>query len=172
MSRGACDHVGPCNRITARQSGFTLIELVITVAIGMVMVALAIPMVQNVFQFYRLRGAVSSATGTLQSTRYQALQRGYPYQLVLNSANSTMQIKNDPTNTGAFANVGNALPLSGTGTPVTLSSDETFTYRPGGMVVSPAADANGNTTFTLTQGTKRATLIVSRFGNINVTYAP
>jgi Tfp pilus assembly protein FimT len=136
------------------------------------MVAMAVPMVKSVFQNYQLRSAVSYASGTIQSTRYQALQNGYPFQLVLTAAGSTMQIQNDKAIAGAWTNVGNAVPISGSGTPVTLGADTTMTFRPGGMVQSASADANGNTTITLTQAGRTATIVVSRYGNINVAYAP
>jgi hypothetical protein len=129
-------------------------------------------MVKSVFQNYQLRSAVSYATGTIQSTRYQALQNGYPFQLVFAAAASTMQIQNDKAMSGAWANVGNAVPISGSGTAVTLGADTTLTFRPGGMVQSSSAGAGGNTTITLTQAGKTATIVVSRYGNINVAYTP
>lgn len=153
--------------------GFTLLEVLIVVAIVFVLAALSMPLVQNTFAYFRLRGAASSVTGAIQSTRYQALQNGYPYAVALNKAASIYQIQNDPTNAGLFVNVGNAIPLSGSGNPVALDADKSFTFRPSGRVFSPQADANGNTTLTLTASNgKTATITVSRYGNINVIYAP
>jgi Tfp pilus assembly protein FimT len=145
--------------------------VLIVIAIVFVLVALSMPLVQNTFAFFRLRGAVSSVTGTIQSTRYQALQSGYPYSIAMSKAANTFQIRNDPTNTGAFVSVGNPTPVSGSGTPALLDGDKSFTFRPSGRVVSPQADANGNTTLTLTASNGRtATITVSRYGNINVIY--
>ena len=53
--------------------GFTLIELVLVVAIVMITAAFALPMTQSAIANYQLNGAVESATGIIQSTRYQAI---------------------------------------------------------------------------------------------------
>jgi Tfp pilus assembly protein FimT len=161
------------NRARSRAEGFTLIEISIVVAIVFVLVALSLPMVQNTFGYFRLRGAVSSVTGAIQSTRYQALQNGYPYSLAFTKATGTFQIQNDPTNAGVFVTVGSAVPLSGSASTVALSGDTSFTFRPSGRAQSPQADANGNTAMTLTGANGRtATITVSRYGNVNVTFAP
>jgi prepilin-type N-terminal cleavage/methylation domain-containing protein len=161
------------NRVSSSAGGFTLLEVLIVVAISFVLVALSLPLVQNTFAYFRLRGAVSSVTGAIQSTRYQALQNGYPYAIALNAAARTYQVQDDPTNAGLFVNVGNTIPLSGSGDSVALDADKSFTFRPSGRVTSPQADANGNTTLTLTARTGRtATITVSRYGNVNVTFAP
>ncbi|HEX7284932.1 MAG TPA: GspH/FimT family pseudopilin [Candidatus Angelobacter sp.] len=160
-------------RIASSTRGFTLIEVLIVVAIVFVLAALSMPLVQNTFAYFRLRGAVSSVTGAVQSTRYQALQNGYPYAIALSAAAGTYQIQNDPTNTGVFASVGSAIPLSGSANAAALDTDKSFTFRPSGRVQSPQADANGNTTLTLTASNGRtATITVTRYGNVNVTFSP
>ncbi len=157
--------------------GFSLLELVIAVAIGLIITLLAIPLMLNVSAYLRLRGAVSSVNGAIQSTRYQAVFQGVPYQVVFLAAANTYQVQNQPASPGPFVNVcpgGLAacpVPLSGTGTPVTLNQDTTFTFRPGGAVQSPQAAA-GITTLILTMGARTATIKVSSYGNTNVTYTP
>lgn len=151
--------------IASSARGFTLIEALIVVAIIFVLAALSIPLVQSTFAYFRLRGAVSSVTGTIQSTRYQAISNGYAYKVILNKAASTLQVQSDPTRTATFANVGNAIPLAGSAVPVVLGQDTTLMLRPSGIVQA----TTGSTTLTLTLGAKTETITISSYGNIKVT---
>jgi prepilin-type N-terminal cleavage/methylation domain-containing protein len=151
--------------IASLARGFTLIEALIVVAIIFVLAALSIPLVQSTFAYFRLRGAVSSVTGAIQSTRYQAISNGYAYKVILNKAASTLQVQSDPTRTATFANVGNAIPLAGSAVPVVLGQDTTLMLRPSGIVQA----TTGSTTLTLTLGAKTETITISSYGNIKVT---
>ncbi|HEY2499320.1 MAG TPA: prepilin-type N-terminal cleavage/methylation domain-containing protein [Candidatus Angelobacter sp.] len=158
--------------------GFSLIELAFVVMIVLIMTAMAIPLVNNVTSYFRLRGAISSVTGAIQATRYQAIFQGCPYQLVFLAAANTYQIQNQcpaggPVGpaVGAFVNVCTPplvncpVPLSGSGIPVTLNADITLTFSPGGRVTSATAPMS----MVLTYGGKPPeTITVSTYGNINV----
>lgn len=165
-------------RRTCKTAGFSAIELVITVSILMILVTMCIPLVNSVFQTYRFRGAVSYATGAIQTTRYRALQNGCLFQANFTAAGSTFQVQSacDPANPGVFSPLaasdplGGVLPISGSGTVVTLSANTSFIFHPGGRVDSPQAGATGNTTFTISQGGKQAIITVSRYGNIKTTF--
>jgi prepilin-type N-terminal cleavage/methylation domain-containing protein len=145
--------------------GFTLLEMLFVLLIMGVMAVMCMPVINSVLTTYRLRSAVASVTGAIQTTRYQAISSGYPYQLVLNTATSTYQVQNDPGLTGAFANVGNAVPLAGSATPVVLGANTTLRFRPSGLVTATV----GATTLTLTYGGKTETITVSNYGNVKVT---
>ncbi|HKD83090.1 MAG TPA: GspH/FimT family pseudopilin [Candidatus Angelobacter sp.] len=155
----------PSGRQHKSVRGFTLIELLVTVAIGIIVAAMAVPTVNYVLSTYRLRAAVSSVTGAIQTTRYQAIQAGYAYQVLFSQTNKTFQVQSDPNRTGTFANVGNAIPLAGTGVPVVLGADTTLQFRPSGLVSATA----GSTTITLTYGSKTETITVTSYGNVKVT---
>jgi prepilin-type N-terminal cleavage/methylation domain-containing protein len=152
-----------------RQRGFTLIELVVVVAIGLTLSAIAIPTIISSLQYYRFRSAVSSVTGAIQNAKYQAVFQGCSYQVAFNSAAYTYQIlgqvRQAPPLTGCvpgFVAVTNALPLSGTG--VTLAADSTLQFSPSGRVTAPV----GPQTMTLTSSAQTATITVSNYGNVNV----
>ena len=149
--------------------GFTLLELLFGVLILVVMSVIAIPLLNNVTGIYRLRSAVSSVTGFIQSARYQAISSGYAYQVVLNKAASTFQIQSNQTGTFtnfcASAATSCPIPLSNSGIPVVLGADTTLQLRPSGMVTAIV----GSTTLTLTYGGKTETITVSSYGNIKVT---
>lgn len=145
--------------------GFTLIEMLIVLAILVIATAIAVPMLNNVMNTYRLRAAVSSVTGAIQSSRYQAISSGYAYQIVLSKAAGTFQVQSDPNHVGTFSNVGNAIPLASSSIPVVLGADTTLQFRPSGLVAATV----GNTTLTLTYGVKTETITVSSYGNVKVT---
>lgn len=148
-----------------RSRGFSLLEMVIVVAICLIVAAIAVPTINSVMTTYRLRAAVSSVTGAIQTTRYQAISSGYAYQIVLSKTNSTFQVQSDPNRTGNFANVGNAIPLASSSIPVVLGADTTLQFRPSGLVQA----AVGATTLTLTYGGNTETITVSNYGNVKVT---
>jgi prepilin-type N-terminal cleavage/methylation domain-containing protein len=168
-------------RTSGRNRGFSLIELMFVVVIVLIMAAMAVPLVNNVISNFRLRGAVSSVTGAIQSTRYQAIFQGCPYQLVLDNAAGTYQVKTQQVGAtcpagGVFSNycpaTGTAscpVPLSGSATPITLNNPLTLNFSPGGKVTSAAFPAGG-INLTLTYGSMAPELItVSTYGSIHVT---
>jgi Tfp pilus assembly protein FimT len=63
-----------------RETGVSLLELMITLGIGMVLVAMATPLVNTTINIYRLRGAGSDYANLLQQTRMRAVSndRYYP----------------------------------------------------------------------------------------------
>jgi type IV fimbrial biogenesis protein FimU len=154
-----------------RTMGFSLIEMVLVLSIALLMAVLAIPLLNNIMNAYRLRSAVSSVTGFIQSARYQAISSGYGYQVVLNKAASTIQIQSDPNRINTYTNLcvpaapSCPIPLSGSGIPVVLGADTTLQFRPSGIVTATA----GSTTLTLTYGGKTETITVSSYGNVKVT---
>jgi prepilin-type N-terminal cleavage/methylation domain-containing protein len=149
-------------RRASRTRGFTLVEIIMVVLVGSILTAAAIPQVKRGLYNYRLRGAVASATWAIQSTRYQALQAGYPYQVVFTASTGQYQIQNLPTGT-TYLNVGSAVPLSGTAT--TMTPDTTLQFKPNGAVVASV----GGLSFTISYQGTTETITVSNYGNVSVT---
>lgn len=154
------------------QKGFTLIEMMFVLLIAGITVVMAVPLVNNVTSYFRLRGAVSSVTGAIQSARYQAIFQGCPYQVVFLATANTYQVKKSCPSTGTFVVdcpgglTACAVPLSGTGTPITLNGDITLNFSPGGKITS----ATSPMVMTITYSTKPPeTITVSSYGSINVT---
>lgn len=152
--------------------GFSMIELMITVVIIVVCSVIALPIINSVMGAYRLRSAVSSVTGLIQTARYQAISSGYAYQVVLSKTASTFQVQSNPTwPTGTFSNycvpaaASCPVPLSNSGIQVILGADTTLQFRPSGMVTAIV----GSTNLTLTYGSKTENIAVSTYGNIKVT---
>jgi Tfp pilus assembly protein FimT len=145
-------------------AGFSVLELVMGILVGLILTAMAIPQVRAGLYSYRLKGAAASSVWAVQSTRYQALMEGYPYQVVFSPANQTYQVQNLPPGSASYANVGTAVPLSGN--PVTLNQDTTLQFKPNGAVTATV----GALSFVITYQGKTATLTVSNYGNVSVVY--
>jgi len=147
------------------QRGYTVIELLIVVAITIIVVAIAVPQTQSAVASYRLRSAVGTVTGAIQSTRYQAISQGYPFAVAFSQAGKNYQISSDPTRTSNFKNVGSAIPL---GNSIILGGDTTLQFHPSGIVQSSV----GSMTLTVSNGARTATIKVTTYGSATVTYAP
>jgi prepilin-type N-terminal cleavage/methylation domain-containing protein len=159
-----CNRTGVHRKNPRETAGFTMIELVIALLVGLILTGMAIPQVRTGLYSYRLKGAAASSVWAVQSTRYQALMEGYPYQVVFSQANQNYQVQNLPPGSGSYANVGTAVPLSGS--PITLNQDTTLQFRPNGSVTATV----GALSFVITYQGKTATLTVSNYGNVSVVY--
>ena len=151
-------------------AGFTMVELAMVVLISMITAAVALPIVQTTVNRYQLKGATASATWAIQSTRFQALMQGYPYQVTLSGGtgglNPTYQIASKPLGATSYSNIGTSIPLSGR--PVVLGAATVFQFQPNGTVAtSPVSSAPF--TFTIAYSGTTETVTVSNYGNVNVT---
>ena len=148
-------------------SGFSLIEILVAVAIASVLAAFAIPMTINVVKSARLTAAVSSATGAIQSTRYLAIMHGYSYEITFTPATNSYQVLNQVPPATTFSNVGTAIPISGPGA-VSISRTITLQFIANGTVTE--IPTTGNMTFSITNAIGGSnTITVSSVGNVSVT---
>jgi type II secretory pathway pseudopilin PulG len=100
------------------ETGFTLLELLLIVAVVMIASAMAIPAAHSAIASYQLDAAVDSATGAVQAARYQAIMHGYMYQIDFNSATNQFQVSSEIPPSASFSTVSNPVPISGS--PVTM----------------------------------------------------
>ena len=150
------------SRFPGNTRGFTMLEIVMVLLVGTVLTVMAIPKAQSEIYRYRLQGAVASSTWAIQSTRYQALMEGYPYQVVFTSSNASYQIQNLPAGATVYANVGTAVPLSGSA--VTLNQNTTLQFKPDGFVLAPVGALN----FTITYQGICQRVTVTNYANITL----
>jgi len=177
-----------------RQEGFSLIEMVIVMAIILILSAVAIPMVTAAVNAYRLRSATNAVTGLIKTTRFQAMSAGYPYQIIFTEATSSYQLQQDTLinpNTGQYdgnyvnvTSTGSSGTISGTSANVTFNTDLTLQFSPSGAVkyvtgngvaanlaATSCSNGNGaNCTLTLSYSrTPNETIVVTGYGNVTVT---
>lgn len=60
------------------RAGFTLVELLITLVIALILLAVTVPALQNLFSRQRLEGYARSVATLAQRARHEALVRGVP----------------------------------------------------------------------------------------------
>jgi prepilin-type N-terminal cleavage/methylation domain-containing protein len=169
-------------------AGFTLIEILIVIAITMVLAGISIPIFGNAMNSYRESASVSAVTGAIQANRYQAIMHGYPYQLVFTTTTMSYQVFNEVPPATTFSlvtpGVGSAttpLPsagaivmtgLVGCATTTSLTSCTTMT----GTTITFTFSANGTVSVSpgaalieISNSVKKSLIAVSGVGNVTVT---
>jgi type II secretory pathway pseudopilin PulG len=96
-------HVAPRFSRPSRAAGFTLLEALIVVAVGVVLTALAIPVISNTLVNMRMNSSVSQFTAALSSSRFQAIKASQPYTLVITAPANTYVLTNTVTGYAAPA---------------------------------------------------------------------
>jgi type IV fimbrial biogenesis protein FimT len=155
-----------------KAAGFTLIEVLIVLAIAMVLAGIAIPSFVNAINSYRLNAAASAVSGAIEATRFQAIMKGCQSQLVFTSSTMSYQAYSEAGAIGAttclasFAAVGTSIPLPSAG-PITMSGTSfTYTFFPNGTVTSTANPAG--TTLEVSNSLAKRYFYISGVGNVTV----
>src|SRR6266852_3807738 len=55
--------------------GFTLVEMVVTLAVGLILVSMALPVMIGAIQSYRLNSVAQQTANLIELTRYTAIRR-------------------------------------------------------------------------------------------------
>jgi prepilin-type N-terminal cleavage/methylation domain-containing protein len=153
-----------------KNSGFTLIELLLVVAIGMILAAISIPVITNSLRVFTFKSSIAAFAATIQSTRYQAIYHGCPYQLAFKASTMTYTVASETPAAGntsclvAMSAPAAAIPLPGRG--VKLNGDLTLFFHPSGQVQATVGSLSPTMTY-LSQPTE--TITISAFGRIYVT---
>lgn len=115
-------------RIT-QQSGFTLVEIIIAVAVISVLAGIGTTMLLNALPNMRIKSAARDVYSALMQTKNEALRRGVNVGFLVNTAANTYLVFLDSNSNGAFEpnppNSETAL-LPATGFPANVTFDPTF----------------------------------------------
>lgn len=165
----------------ASHRGFTMLELLIVVAVIIITTVIAIPLITNIQGTLRIRGAATAVTATIQATRYQAILQGCNTAVVFDAGARTAQPQTSQalpgtTTCAPMTSLCNGQrsatpcprPLSGSGANVALDASQTLTFTPGGRVLVGAAACP--CTMVLTYRGRTANISVSSFGSTNAKF--
>ena len=72
----------------ARSRGFTLIELMVTVAVAAILVTIALPSFSGVMEKFRARRATETMAASMFLAKSEAIKRNTPVRVVFTSSNS------------------------------------------------------------------------------------
>jgi Tfp pilus assembly protein FimT len=156
-------HMNRSRNIKRAAAGFSLTEMMVVTIVIMVLLAMSIPKFNQAITSYKLHAAAESAAWGMQSTRYQALQKGYTYQMVINATNNTYQVQSKPIGATSFSNVGNVIPMSAS--PVTVNAATTLQFSPNGTVTATV----GTQTIIFSYLSQTETVTVTNYGSVTVT---
>ncbi len=126
----------PAQAATARRDcGFTLVELLVALAVGAILVLIAVPSFQNITLSNRLTTAVNDMVGAIYTARMEAIKLNANTQLCSNSA--TNNTTTDALGTACTTQAGAVWALVG-GTPTLI--------RAGTVGISTPLQLNGDMT--------------------------
>lgn len=107
--------MGPGSSVRhSKHAGFSLVEIVAAMAIGLILAAIAIPTIFNSLQQYRLNNAVQQSASLLQLTRYTAIRR---------NANTSLRSTTQAGNTILYVDLDNNSTLTPADPQILLPSD-------------------------------------------------
>jgi len=151
--------------LRGKSKGFSLVEMLVTVAIASVLATITVPQLMNTMKNYRLASAVASAKGAIQTTHYLAIMHGYPYQLTFNGNSATYSVASKPPGATSFVPVppGTPTPIAGSNDGETINQTTVMQFNSNGTMTS------GNAVFTISNGVTTEQITVSGVGYVSVT---
>jgi type IV fimbrial biogenesis protein FimT len=145
--------------IRDRQYGYSLIEMMMTLAIGLILVGVALPMLYGAIQSYRLNSVAQQTASLIELARYSAIRRNSVVSLLTTTQNGNTVFFIDLDGDGALdaneplvmlpsdikiANAASSLPdpaSTGINNTQNFAGTITFDYR--GTVNFPGGGATG-----------------------------
>jgi len=150
--------------------GFTLIEAVVVLAIGMLLTAMSIPVMKSALSRMKLNSAVSQISGAYTQTRFSAIRTSQIYTLAITAPANTYVVTNlgPPVVANRAVNLPSVVAINGGGAGV-----YTFTFCPNGIVYGAGGICVGNANLPpaliLTYQTRQTNLNFSQVGNVTTT---
>jgi type II secretory pathway pseudopilin PulG len=168
-------------RPAVSSSGFTILELVMVLAIAMILLKISLPVINTSLHNMHLNSAASSLAGAIQSARYQAISTGCPINInvsatpvngMLTYQVATEPISGTPPACGASFVNGGLIPYSSSDISVSSATPSaTLQLNPSGTVGTVGVSTPTNFTIALAQlnGAETKLVTVSGVGNVKIT---
>ncbi|MBZ5501512.1 MAG: prepilin-type N-terminal cleavage/methylation domain-containing protein [Acidobacteriia bacterium] len=155
--------------LALRHKGFSIVELLIVLVVGMILTAIAIPMFNRAMINMRLNSTVSGITGAISKARYRAIYNSQVYTLAITTPANTYVVTNANANTAdpPVPLPSQAVVLNGGG-----NATYTFTLCPNGMVYGAGGVCPGNNTapaLAVAYQGRQINVTVSSVGNATTT---
>ena len=122
-------------RTSASERGFTLLELLLVVALAMLVAGIALPNLLTMNRAYRLSSASSAVVGKVHQARANALKRNRPSWVLVDGAAGTVRVQT--TGTGGTEDVGGTDYMPQGVTFATGAAQATLTFDAMGRPVNP-----------------------------------
>lgn len=131
-------------------AGFTTLELIVTIAVSAILLAIGTPRFLAWLPTVRLSSAARQIAGDLQVARMKAISQNTPYTVNFNTVTKTYTYGSDSRD------IGKEYP----GISIAVS--------PSNPVFTPRGTANGNVTITLNNGAAQKLVCVKTVGRVNI----
>jgi type IV fimbrial biogenesis protein FimT len=145
--------MGNNNFLAHKIGGFTLIELMATLAVASILMSIAIPNFLSTLPSLRLADAARQVATDLQQIRMKAIAQNIPYQISFSTTAYVLQKCN-----GSCANDSGNITLP---TGISVSASTAPQFQPRGTAVTAA-------TITLSNGTSSKWVCVKTVGRVNI----
>jgi type IV fimbrial biogenesis protein FimT len=104
----------PAIGVPSRTRGFTIVELMITIAVAAILLVIAVPSFNNIINTNRLNTAANAMVAALNNARLEAIKRNGSVQFCSNSATSNNGSVSDTLSTACGTSSGAVFALTGT----------------------------------------------------------
>ncbi len=178
-------------KAAASSRGFTMVELVIVLAVACIILAISLPTINRTITNMHLTSSATSLAGVIQSTRYQAISTGCPYEVTITAASRSYQIYTEKVVTSPtappvcattysyvcasnYSGAACAIQFANSDVNVSfnpVSATSTLVLNPSGTI-STTSSITTPSTFTIvfspSTGSQTKTVTVSGVGNVRI----
>lgn len=142
---------------SVQSQGFTLIELMATLGVAAILMAIAIPNFMSTLPGLRLNDAARQVATDLQQIRMKAIAQNIPYQMALSSTTYVLRKCNDSACSTSTNDSGSIVLPTG----ITVLTPPTAQFHPRGTAATL-------TTIELTNGSSSKWVCVRTVGRVNI----
>ncbi len=156
-------------RSVCPSGGFTILELLLVVAIGIILTAVAIPMINSALNNMHVNSMVDAISGAVSKTRYQAIMASQPYTLAITAPANTYVVTNVATTAASTA-----VPLPSQTVVINggTAATYTLTFCPNGMVYGAGGACPGASlppALSVSSQGRQINVSISSVGNVSTT---